>query len=325
MYKSVHICIIQEGNETFGVFLYNPTGSSHLGNQWKTVVTIVDDDYGSLSMDESITDIAIEQLPFTSVFYLSNSTSSKVLKVEKDESLFVVAESLKRYALISFITFPIIHEGKTGYDLKNIDIPGIYKVHVFRMMHGGLVGSYFTDLMLSKLEKTRVDSNLNFTWSEKNVKSARWEGFITLNETQNECCTFYISGKNVRLWVNRYLVIDEWNHVLDKEVQFSGFYSLKSSETVEVMIEVRHINFASSITLMMSENDTSQRVFPSNSLLWKVRLEPSNSYALVFYQLSDDDFNCTLNRTKYHFLITLFDDWKERTGLQKNDESPLVP
>ncbi len=195
------------------------------------------------------------------------------MKDEKDPSLFVVAEGLQRYELFSFIASPISHEGKTGYDLKNIDIPGNYKVHVFRMVHGGLVGSYFTDLMLSKLEKTRVDANLNFTWSENRVKSARWDGFITLTETQSECCTFYISGKNVRLWVNRYLVIDEWNHLLDKEVQFSGFYSLKSFETAELMIEVRDMNFASSITLMMSDNDTSSRVVPSNSLLWKVRLE----------------------------------------------------
>jgi len=236
------------------------------------MVEIVDDDQYSLSMNENVTVTLPESSLSKKIFQLNNIFGSNT--IDLDDTLFILAERKTTYDIFSFFVKAIVYDGVVGYDLGRIDKPGDYIVHVHQIVQGGLVGYYYSDLLLSNIDKTRVDANLNFTWSESLIQSARWDGFIQLQETDvEECCTFYVSGKNVRLWIDRYLIIDEWDHSLEKVVQFSGFYPLRQHEVVELMVEVRDIDFKSPVTLMWSANGFIRTVVHPDSFSWKVSLK----------------------------------------------------
>ena len=249
---------------------------SQLGNQWRSVVKILDDDLDSYSVNENITAVVQYDMHFSlPTFFL---TSSEGNQISADENIFVIAESKETYNLFSFLAETEIRDEKVHYDLRDINKKGDYTIHVFQIARGGLAGSYFTDLLLSDLEKSRVDSIVNFTWNENLIKSVRWDGLIQLHHPVENCCTFYISGKNVRLWINRYLIINEWGHFLDKEIEFSGFYSLKPGDFVELMVEVRDISVESPIKLMWSGNNLTRDVIPADALFWKVSFKLYNKF-----------------------------------------------
>lgn len=217
--------------------------------------------------------IPYQRPPFSSTksryFYLENESGKLT---DGNITLFILAENYLTYNIESFFAAPTIHYGKAIYDLGNIDKPGDYGVHAFQTAQGGLLGSYYSDLLLSKIEKSRVDANVNFTWSEHHIKAARWDGFVRPSGEYDDCCTFHVSGRNVRLWINRYVIIDEWDHSLEREVHFSGFYKLDLAIPTELMLEVRDINFESPIKLLWSANGLPREVIPDEALFWKVRL-----------------------------------------------------
>lgn len=166
------------------------------------------------------------------------------------------------------------------YNLDTIDKAGDLSIHVQRLAQGGLTGTYYTDLLLSNFEKSRVDSIINFTWSEAMIKSARWDGFVQSPNVTEECCTFYVTARNVRLWVDRYLIIDEWDKYLKKERIFSGFYDLRNKETLEITLEVRDIETDAQVKLMWSGNGLLRDVIPMHALFWKVK--DNNCINIVF-------------------------------------------
>lgn len=191
-----------------------------------------------------------------------------------NETLFVVSEKQLNYNIKSFIASQT-SSSNLSHDTYAFDSPyraGEYNSHIYRIIKGGLKGTYFNDLMLTNEEKTRIDSLVNFTWSEKMAQSVRWDGLLQRPDTVTDCCTFFVKAKNVRLWINRYLIINEWNLESDGEILLSGFYDFQSEghTIIEIMLEVRDIDYASSVKLMWSGSDMDRDIISSDSLFWKV-------------------------------------------------------
>ena len=178
------------------------------------------------------------------------------------------------YDILSFITVPAEHLSKGHFELDGTYRLGQYVTQVARIIKGGLQGRYYMDLLHENMEKIRIDSLVNFTWSERVVQSARWDGLVERPLLSNECCTFFVTGKNVRLWVNRFLIINEWNLKCNNELLLSGYYHFQSDEDiVEIMLEVRDIEYASSVKLLWEGSDLNRDIIPSDSLYWKVNMQ----------------------------------------------------
>lgn len=258
--------------------MHNPSEQAYLGTQWRCVVNIVDDDLHRAFPSGEV--ISVSRLGGLKTETKLIVTNKKKYNEGEVENLFIVAESDRLFHLFSFFAVPTLSHDNIIYDLEEeerIDDEE-YKLHVFKIAQGGLVGNYFSDMMLSDFEKSRVDAVVNFTWSESLVQSVRWNGLIQSNHSKGNCCVFYVTGKNVRFWINRYLIIDEWDLSLEEELQFSGYYSLQPKELVELMIEIRDINVKSSINLMWSGDEQPQDVVPAQALYWKVRALISKYY-----------------------------------------------
>ena len=258
---------VKEGNERFEIYLFNPTDQSQLGNQWRSIVTIIDDDYHSLGVDE-IVNITIHEEDSSQPYFQLNNEHNQL---HPNESLLVVAENQETYDIYSFVAKPIMLDKRYVYNLDVIEKPGEYSTHVYLIAQGGLKGSYYADPLLSSFEKSRIDAVVNFTWGEDIIKSVRWDGFVQRPNVTEECCTFYVTATNVRLWVDRYLIIDEWDQYHKEQKVFSGYFDLQNNDIVEIMIEVHDANAGPSIKLMWSKRGSIRKVIPSDALFWKVK------------------------------------------------------
>ena len=82
---------------------------------------------------------------------------------------------------------------------------------------GGLRAQYFSDVTLTTLKSTQVDSAVDFDWGTASPLaglgpssfSVRWSGMVT--PTHSEKYVFYTqSDDGVRLWVDGNLLVDNW-------------------------------------------------------------------------------------------------------------------
>ncbi len=151
--------------------------------------------------------------------------------------------------------------------------PGKYNVKFGEVVNGGLRGTYFADTMMTKkmIMMDRIDSVVNFTWSERAAASVRWNGFLR-PPSGKKCCSFFVQGDNVRLWVNHALVIDRW-HQSSTVLPMSAFSELghlgDEGDVVEITLEVRQVDSLPSVKLMWSIDGIID-IIPQESLYFKV-------------------------------------------------------
>lgn len=153
---------------------------------------------------------------------------------------------------------------------KSIKEAGQYRIYGYQTIGGGLIGSYFSDLFLSDqyLIKKKIDSIVNFTWTESSAESARWEGF--LKTTISGKYLFFVAGSNVRLWIDGYMIIDEWRTQLGTRLT-SASYSLKAHNQYEVVLEVRQLVLNTPVKLMWKVEGNTTEIIPPTSLFYKVK------------------------------------------------------
>lgn len=231
------------------------------------MIRIIDEDLDACNVQTTDIQIDINTVTIQNIDDICLSTSYK-------EQLIILSEDQLNYDILSFTAVPAVHASKGHFELDGNYRPGQYRTQVARIIKGGLKGRYFNDLLLENLEKVRIDSLVNFTWSERVVQSARWDGLVERPLVSNKCCTFFVVGKNVRLWVNRFLIINEWNLKSQNELLLSGYYHFQSEEDiVEITLEVRDIEYASSVKLLWEGSDLNRDIIPSASLYWKVNMQ----------------------------------------------------
>ena len=253
------------------MYLHSPTGGAELGTQRRTVVTIIDDDGDDCDVNVVAPKYIVPYGQIPSLLLKRNRCNEKR---SHHNIFFAVAQRESDDEKFS-MTFNATAKGSTAevpFYLSGIADVGQYNVHVYQVASGGLLGSYFSDFALSKSMPTmqRVDSAVNFTWSQEMASSVRWNGFIKTPDTSLPCCAFHVEADNARLWVNNFLIIDEWHQSVTGS-STSGFYNLGDKDDIhEITLEVRQFNSWPSIKLMWdAENGID--VIQSNYLLFKVR------------------------------------------------------
>jgi outer membrane protein assembly factor BamB len=100
---------------------------------------------------------------------------------------------------------------------------GNYNLTVAKAKRGGLVGEYFNNRwMYGEAVMIRTDPMINFMWgaehaiteSGKDYISVRWTGYVL--PTFSEVYDFSITvNDGVRLWVDDYLIIDQYENEVD--------------------------------------------------------------------------------------------------------------
>jgi hypothetical protein len=168
-----------------------------------------------------------------------NLTSSLVVTTQAGrvgDTFYVALEGEETvHANVSYI-----HNGLYEVVYKTPSV-GDYTMQVARAVSGGLHGSYFNNRWLhGDAIEERVDSMLNFYWSEedtitetgKDYISIRWVGYILPSFT--ETFTFYGEvNDGLRLWVNGELLIDAF----DAFDGASGLFRTVSGTTSKPLIE----------------------------------------------------------------------------------------
>lgn len=139
---------------------------------------------------------------------------------------------------------------------------GVYNIRVYELTKGGIVGTYYSDLMMSSNEKRmeRIDEAINLAWSQEIGSSMRWRGFVQHPGTA--CCAFQVEGENVRLWIDGFLVIET--------PPFFGVHNHSGSELFEIILEIRQFRSSSSHIRLLWNATGEMEVIDSHFLYFQV-------------------------------------------------------
>ena len=169
----------------------------------------------------------------------------------------------------------VMDNGDGTYNCSiQIPIAGVYNFNIYQLIPGGLLGSYYDDSYFSSLEKIRVDSVLNFTWSFERITSfgidfvsIRWEGF--LKSSFSEMYRFIGQfDDRVRIWLDHTLIIDTWNR---NDILTSSFYFLNSNLFYAIVIEYIELEGNAMAKLIWESDNTPLEIIPSSAYYYRVR------------------------------------------------------
>ena len=142
----------------------------------------------------------------------------------------------------------------------------------FRTFKGdGLTASIYDDRYLSDLKVTRVDSQINFDWSQGSPDSSvdvdtfsiMWNGGIMVPEEGEY--TFYTgSDDGVKLYVNDLLIIDRW---FDQGLtEYSGSVYLRAGIVYPIRLEYYDNGGSAAIYLKWSGPSIEKQIIPTQYL-----------------------------------------------------------
>ena len=168
------------------------------------------------------------------------------------------------------------HGGLHRWKIEGLNTVAVQKVPItLAAPTPGLIGTYFNSLDLNNVYRagTRSDAQVNFTWGTGGPRiagigtsnySVRWEGFVSPRYAQTY--TFFArSDSGVRVWVDRRLIIDQWNNAASAE--YSGAIALKAGKSYPIRIEYKETTGSSQVRLSWSSASQQKQVIPSTSSL----------------------------------------------------------
>lgn len=217
-------------------------------------------------------------------FDLTTNTCSGDVSVDGDDLFKVVARQLVSGETSRENIDAVDAVGTCTYSLENIytcqvkaTTSGNYELDVYHLIPGGLKGYYFTDNVLddSRLDITRIDAAVNFTWGTgpvtsfgRDFVSVRWEGYV--RPTHTETYTFWLDvDDHARLWIDGHLLIDWWTFP-GVSSMLHAEHDLNEFETHEIVLEYREVLGNATARLLWSSTSTPIATVPSSSLFYKV-------------------------------------------------------
>lgn len=284
---------IKEANETFSVHLSNPTGSSRLGTQSRTIVTIIDDDEDKTCSDKTtLSGHNSNHLGFVKAgshlqfSLLANTCGSNEQIIGGDtfrlEAHRIGKNNVPFVGFDTSLTIGSCNDSASGtYECQvNATTSGNYELDVYQLIQGGLKGYYYTDNYLSdeRLDIVRVDSVVKHTWGMgavttfgRDFVSVRWEGYVM--PSFSETYTFWLDvDDHVRLWVDGILLVDSWSFssVSTGSSLLRAGHDFTAKHAHEVIIEYHEISGNATARLLWSSANTPLTTIPSTSLYCKV-------------------------------------------------------
>jgi hypothetical protein len=293
-----------EGNEVFQVVLETPVGGGSIGAQFRTNVTIIDNDSGTVSALSTIPLATSTVVTAGSNFSISiqavmndghNQTVGGSLfysVIENDVNMWTATNAVDDTQLANIGVSPIgqrnslrtqcqvrdNHNGTYTISARLFE-QGHYQLRTWAAFRGGLVGSYYSDAFFNNLVLTRVDRHVNYTWGTGKILprgqdyvSIRWTGAIMT--TVGGVYHFKVEAQDhVRLWINGDLLLDHF-HGQAANMEPSRSKNLPANTLAEVVLEYRKIRGSAHARLMWST--------PLNSVLQVIPYK--NLYGL--YEIS---------------------------------------
>jgi len=100
---------------------------------------------------------------------------------------------------------------------------------------GGLQGVYFSDREFKTVEKTQIDPEIDFTWTDKKQNfTARWFGFVKTGPAGRYRFST-VSDDGARLWVNGKQIVDAW--VDQPPTEYEGAIDLPANSLIPIRLD----------------------------------------------------------------------------------------
>jgi hypothetical protein len=203
------------------------------------------------------------------------SVFSAVVVREGDKHIFTTLHNL---TAVTAEDTAIINEEIPIHIPQTTEKLGDYKISLYQVFRGGISGTYYSDLMMFSDMKVmeRIDKAINLTWSRSDQwSSIHWKGFIMDPGITEKCCLFHVKGDNVRLWIDQFLVIDEWSGDVTTPLTFSftAFHDLAAfgngdNHLHEITLQVRQTDRAERHDVSLSWNASGSMKVVDSSYLY---------------------------------------------------------
>lgn len=290
--------VIVEENEVFQVVLETPGGGGSIGAQFRTNVTIIDDDGNKLSAQltkplvRSV--VAKAAVPFSVSIQATLASGDNMTTggelffplIENDMSTWSnpgTISGAQRNALRTVCSQTDNLDGT--YTFSSIaNGQGNFQMRIYHVFPGGLKGDYFIDAYMDELYVDRIDRVVNFTWGTGRLIprgadfiSIRWTGVIGDIPATN---TYYFqvdADEQARLWVDGDLLIDHY-HIQAVYLEPPRPKVLQAGGLYEVVLEYREVTGTAYARLMWGLDPTKMEVIPTKNLfsLYEIGLSPVN-------------------------------------------------
>ena len=140
--------------------------------------------------------------------------------------------------------------------------------------NSGLYGEYFNDLTLTKRKLAQIDSKIDFDWSSgsphqdinADTFSIRWTGFIKGPVTGNYRFRAHVDD-GVRLWIDRELVLDDWNANPPRNVDSTKQKRLEAGKRYSIKLEFFENTGSAQIQLFWTPPGGVWEKVPSSALI----------------------------------------------------------
>ena len=178
-----------------------------------------------------------------------------------------------------------LEPGKTYYwRVDEFDVVATYKGEVWSFTTagegGGVRADYFQGIGLSNHVLSRVDPQINFTWSNAPVEglsaenySVRWTGEVEAAFT--DTYTFYTnSADGVRLWVDGKQLVNNWTD--HDNTENSGNVDLVAGQTYSLVMEYYENTGGGVAELRWSSTHTPKQIIPQAALSLPVKASRAN-------------------------------------------------
>lgn len=294
---------IVEENEVFQIVLELPEGGGSIGAQFRTNVTIVDDDLHLLSpvfTSPTLNEIVSVAGSGFSVPVQAVAASGVALTIGGERFLAVIendvvawSESTKAYRSDgqrhSMRTLCEVVDGGNGTYLINGELKqqGKYQLRIWHAFPLGLTGTYHRDAFMENVALERIDRFVNFTWGEGRLLprgadyiSIRWTGVIRPDSSDD----FFFrvdADDHARLWIDGNLLVDHW-HEQRADLEPYRSVAMVKDFLYEVVLEYREVRGNAYARLMWTSSQNFNDVMNSNEpgIDAFVVIPPENMYSL---------------------------------------------
>mgnify|MGYP005991463323 CR=1 FL=1 len=302
---------IVEEDEVFQVVLEVPEGGGSVGAQFRTNVTIIDNDRDLLApkLTKSYENTTIARAgEVFSTRIDAVAASGEPMRLGGDRFFALIENNVaqwqapptqsgaQRNALRQQCT--VTDEGNGTYTVHSVGIreQGVYQLRLYHAFPNSIRGEYFYDGFFERLAVQRLDHKVNFTWGEGNLIprgsdyiSIRWSGAVL--PEQSGMYQFKVEADDhSRLWVDGELILDHW-HERFVNLEPSRDFFMAADRLYEVVLEYREVRGEARARLLWAFEGGNLDVVPQRNLLSLFEID--RSPVLVTIQSADTTASTT--------------------------------
>jgi hypothetical protein len=248
------------------VVLLQPEGGGSLSAQFRTNITIRDNDANitsgeySVPLIDTVKAIAGQRFEVTyqsryKVFNVASGRTVGIANVSSGGDFFI--SSVKASPKTSQRMFcPVLDLGNGRQNISCVlHHQGSYELRTWLALPGGLLGNYYRDPFFQTLAVSRIDSTLNFTWGfgrimprGKDYATVRWEGALRVDVSAvYEIQVF--ANDYVRLWIADELSLNYTSGYSETKSSPSAYVWLNSEQLTHILLDYRKLDGFAYISL----------------------------------------------------------------------------